>query len=92
MDEAYAFKCGASRHRAMLGVADWIALAAAPTFTVLVIFTFVLEAGPPDMLCSTTQHASPLNGMAVMYVLMSVFHSTPWLRLVSMRSSSVLPT
>lgn len=70
-----------------LGVAHWISLAAAPTFATLAVLTIAVEVGPPDMLCSATQHTSPLNGMAVMYLLMSVFHSTPWLKLISGRRS-----
>ncbi|MCC7254060.1 MAG: hypothetical protein IT540_19540 [Hyphomicrobium sp.] len=76
----------------LLGVSDWIALAAAPTFAILAGLTFVLEGVPPDVLCSTTQHASPLNSMAVMYALMSVFHSVPWLRLLSGRGNGTRPT
>jgi hypothetical protein len=35
------------------------------------------------MLCSTMHEASPLTGMVAMYVLMSIFHSQPWLKLIS---------
>jgi hypothetical protein len=96
--EAYAFKSGCNRIRRanryvfMLGVSDWIALAAAPTFAILAGLTLVLEAGSPDVLCSATQHASPLNSMVLMYVLMSVFHSAPWLRLLSGRGNGTHPT
>jgi hypothetical protein len=34
----------------------------------------------PDVLCAA---ASPLSGMVPMYVLMSVFHAPPWLKLLS---------
>ena len=37
------------------------------------------------MLCSSGQGASPLGGMAAMYALMSAFHVTPWLKLISAR-------
>jgi hypothetical protein len=57
------------------GVADWLSLAAAPTFAVMALVT-ALVGGPLDMLCA----ASPIGGMAPMYVLMSVFHAGPWLR------------
>jgi hypothetical protein len=47
-----------------------------------------LEAvAPQDLLCSTAQHASPLNGMVVMNLLMSAFHSAPWLKLISSRQN-----
>ena len=45
----------------------------------------VLGGGAPDMLCSGAQAASPLSGMVPMYVLMSAFHSAPWLKLISTR-------
>ena len=66
------------------GAADWLRLAAAPTFAIMALLTGV-GGGPADMLCSATQHASPLNGMVVMYLLMSAFHSAPWLKLISRR-------
>jgi hypothetical protein len=47
--------------------------------------TGALGGGHPHMLCSTAQDASPLGGMAPMYLLMSAFHSTPWLTLISRR-------
>jgi hypothetical protein len=42
-------------------------------------------AGPPmDTLCSSGQGA-PLNGMVMMYLLMSALHLPPWLNLISAR-------
>lgn len=69
-------------HAVMLGAADWLHLAAAPSFAAMALLTGFLDGGSPDMLCSASR-ASPLGGMAVMYVLMSVFHVTPWFRLMS---------
>lgn len=65
------------------GVADWLCLAAAPTFAIMALLTGVLDASRPDMLCSAAQGASPMSGMVPMYLLMSAFHSAPWLRLIS---------
>ena len=60
------------------GAADWLSLAAAPTFAVMALAT-ALGGGPLDMLCA----ASPIGGMVPMYGLMSVFHVGPWLRLLA---------
>jgi hypothetical protein len=39
------------------------------------------------MLCSATHGPSPLSGVVVMYLLMSAFHSAPWLKPISRRRS-----
>jgi hypothetical protein len=70
---------------AALDAAGWLLLAAAPTFAIMALLTGVLGSGRVDMLCSAAQDASPLNGMVWMYVLMSAFHSAPWLKLISSR-------
>lgn len=67
--------------------ADWLCLAAAPTFAIMALLTGVLGGGPQDMLCASAQDASPLNGMVPMYMLMSAFHSAPWLKLISSQGS-----
>jgi hypothetical protein len=76
-----------SGNPAGLGVADFLCLAAAPAFAIMALLTGVLGGGPQDMLCSASPDASPLGGMVPMYVLMSAFHSAPWLRLISSRRS-----
>jgi hypothetical protein len=53
----------------------------------MALLTGVLGGGPLDMLCSAAQDASLLNGMVPMYLLMSGFHSSPWLKLISSRRS-----
>jgi hypothetical protein len=91
--KAHAGGCvrGAIRHEsgnaAALGAAGWLSLAAAPTFAIMALLTGALGGGPPDMLCSAAQDASPLSGMVPMYLLMSAFHSAPWLKLISSRRS-----
>jgi hypothetical protein len=65
--------------------ADWLCLAAAPTFAIMALLTAVLGGGPLDALCSSAHDASPFNGMVLMYLLMSAFHSAPWLKLLSSR-------
>jgi hypothetical protein len=64
------------------GAARWLGLAAAPTFAIMALLTGVLGAGAPDVLCSAAHDTSPLSGMVPMYLLMSAFHSTPWLKLI----------
>jgi hypothetical protein len=54
----------------------------------MVLWT-VMSGGPPDMLCLSMYDASPLNGMALMYALTSVFHAAPWLKLISSRQIGV---
>ncbi len=62
--------------------ADWLYLAAAPTFAIMALLTGVLGGGPADSLCSAAG-PSPLSGMTPMYLLMSAFHLAPWLKLVA---------
>jgi hypothetical protein len=68
-------------------LADWLGLAAAPAFAIMALLTRLLDSGPRDMLCAAAHDASPLAGMVPMYVLMSVFHLAPWLKLISNRRS-----
>jgi hypothetical protein len=71
---------GAAAARA---VADWLSLAAAPTFAMMALVTFGLGGGA-EPFCSA-EHGSLMSGMAPMYLLMGAFHSGPWLRLLSGR-------
>ncbi len=77
-----------SGNAAALGVADWLSLAAAPSFAIMALLTGALRGGTLDMVCATAQEASPLSGMVPMYLLMSAFHSAPWLKLICGRRSS----
>ena len=74
---------------AALGAADWLYLAAAPTFAIMALLTAVLGGRPPDMLYSAVQDALPLSGMPAMYVLMSA-HTAPWLKLIAKPCPTVL--
>lgn len=60
--------------------ADGLALAAAPTFAAMALLTST--GGAPEVLC-TISAPSPLGGMTAMYLLMSLFHAAPWLRLTA---------
>jgi hypothetical protein len=79
-------EAGRRSDAAALGAAGWLGLAAAPTFAVMALLTCV-SGGDADMMCSAAHAASPLSGMVPMYVLMSAFHSAPWLKLISRRRS-----
>lgn len=76
-------ECVGSGHVAAPGAAGWLGLAATPTFGLMVVWTVVFSS-PPDI-CMSAHDASPFNGMALMYTLMSIFHAAPWLRLISSR-------
>ena len=67
------------------GIAIWLGLAAAPTFAIMALLTGVLGDGKMAMMCSTAQVPSSLDGMVPMYLLMSAFHSAPWLKLIASR-------
>jgi hypothetical protein len=70
-----------------LRAADWLCLAAAPTFALMAFATLTAGGAPSDIFCAAAQQASPLHGMALMYLLMSAFHLPPWLKLIRRRAS-----
>jgi hypothetical protein len=76
-----------SGHAAAVRAADFLCFAAAPTFAMMALLTGVLGGGEPDILCSAVHDASPVSGMVPMYLLMSAFHSAPWMRLIYKRDS-----
>lgn len=61
-----------------------LALAATPTFAMMALLSEVAGGGPAAMLCSAAP-MSLLGGMGTMYLLMSVFHAAPWLKLIQAR-------
>jgi hypothetical protein len=65
------------------GVAGWLALAASPTFAVMALIAANDATG--ITFCSLGQHMLPIDGMTEMYLLMSLFHLSPWLKLASSR-------
>jgi hypothetical protein len=67
----------------------WLSLAAAPVFAVMALLTKI-HGGAPNILCSATPETWPLTGMVPMYLLMSAFHLTPWLKLLSNRKRRAL--
>jgi len=70
---------------ATLGAAEWLCLAATPTFAIMALLAAVRGTGSLEILC---MHAgSPFSGMVPMYLLMSAFHAAPWLKLISRRGN-----
>jgi hypothetical protein len=49
----------------------------------MAVVTGILDSGAHPMECSAAMRMSPLTGMVLMYVLMSGFHFTPWLKLIA---------
>ena len=72
-----------SRNAATRGAADWLCLAAAPTFAIMALLEAVTAGA--DMICSGVRDAFPFDDMVTMYLIMSAFHLPPWLRLISGR-------
>ena len=93
MANSYASNDAVAQDAVNLGAADWLCLAAAPTFAIMALLTSigVFGGGSMDALCTAAQGASPLSGMTAMYVLMSAFHATPWVKLISRRRNGASP-
>ena len=66
------------------GAAQWLSLAAAPSFALMALLTGISGGGAMEMVCSPG-HGLALSGMVPMYLLMSAFHSAPWLKLIARR-------
>ena len=79
--------CHGSGYAAAPGAVRWLGLAAAPTFATMAMWTAV-SAGQQDLLCISGHGSIPMNGMVVMYALMSTFHVPPWLFLIFDRRGS----
>ena len=80
---------GASRNGVVAArhLARWLGLAATPTFAIMAVLTAVL-GGPADMLCAAG-YGSVLSGMVPMYLLMSAFHASAWLKLIAERRGAI---
>jgi hypothetical protein len=75
-----------SGREAALSLGRSLGLVAAPTFAIMALWTAIFSARP-DMICMATHSASAMSGMTLMYLLMSVFHLSPWLKLIAGRST-----
>ena len=67
-----------------VGVARRLGLAAAPTFALMA----GISAASSQGICSADTPFMPLNEMALMYLLMSLFHLSPWLKFLSHRRAA----
>lgn len=67
-------------------LAGRLGFAAAPTFALMAGIAAVNSQGMA--MCSAATPLAPLDEMVLMYLLMSVFHLSPWLRLLSRRRSA----
>jgi hypothetical protein len=61
--------------------AGWLGFA---TFALMACLSAI--GAPGAAICSATAFLLPINDMALMYLLMSIFHLSPWIRLWSARS------
>lgn len=68
-----------ARLAAPVVAAHLVSLAAAPTFATMALLTAASDRAH-EVTGSTAHDASPLGGMVLMYVLMGVFHTAPWLK------------
>jgi hypothetical protein len=62
--------------------AAWLGFAAAPTFALM---AWIEATAPQTMMCASAPGMLPIGGMALMYLLMSFFHLSPWLNLACRR-------
>jgi hypothetical protein len=74
---------GAGGPRAARIAVHGLAFAASPVFAVMAWVTAGEAAAAT--LCSVASGVLPVNGMTLMYLLMSLFHLPPWLNLLCTR-------
>jgi hypothetical protein len=65
------------------GAAGWLGLAASPSFALMA--WIAANDVPRTALCGLGSSMPPMGSMTAMYLLMSLFHLSPWLRLASGR-------
>ncbi|UUP17824.1 hypothetical protein [Nitratireductor thuwali] len=70
-------------NKLVAATAWWLRLAAAPTFALMALLTAAFTDGRLAVICSAAASATPIDGMVLMYLLMSAFHLPPWLVLMA---------
>jgi hypothetical protein len=83
MTTSSAANKGSARGWQARGAAGWLALAASPTFAIMAWIS--ARDAPMVALCSSGSSLLPVDGMTAMYLLMSLFYLSPWLKLASGR-------
>lgn len=67
------------------GAADWLSLALSRVLSLAATPTFALMALLAAIFGDSGMHGGLADSMALMYLLMSVFHAAPWLRWLATR-------
>jgi len=74
---------GSARAGSVRGAAGWLAFAASPSFAFMACIA--ANHARPIAFCALGSNIPPIDGMVAMYLLMSLFHVSPWLKLASAR-------
>ena len=73
-----------SRGRPESATFGWLGLVATPGFALMALASVLVhQDGATDILCASAHAPWSIGGMAPMYLLMSVFHAAPWMKLVA---------
>ena len=83
MTTSSAANKGSARAWQARGAAGWLALAGSTTFALMA--WIAANDATPIAFCASASHILPVDGMTTMYLLMSLFHLSPWLKLASGR-------
>ena len=60
-----------------------LSFAATPVFALMALMTAAFGSDGAGLLCGVTHDNSVFGGMVPMYLLMSMFHAAPWLKLIA---------
>jgi hypothetical protein len=83
MTTSSAANNGSARALPARGGTGWLALAASPSCALMACIA--ANHAPPSAFCSSGSNMLPIDSMTAMYVLMCLFHLSPWLKLASAR-------